>query len=247
MDDGAAITVANADGSNAHEVGRGLGAQQLSWSPDGARLVFIGEPSDTAGTPVSILDLTTGEVTTLLAADAYLWNQIAWAPDGKQIALAGTYARPDSPPDSRYDIYLLPLDGGALEPLKTDLNYTEYMDWSPDGTQLALQRRQFPVDKRPGRLSVGHRDHQRRRLGVHASSRTGPAGTTSRCGRPIGEWIAFSSDRDASAAQLEANASADATTFGGAGTYVMRPDGTDVRPVLVAGDGDAVIATSWKA
>ena len=44
VDDGAAIIVANADGSNAHEVGQGLGAQQLSWSPDGTRLVFIAEP-----------------------------------------------------------------------------------------------------------------------------------------------------------------------------------------------------------
>lgn len=64
---------------------------------------------------------------------------------------------------------------------------------------------------------------------------------------PDGQWIAFSSDRDASAAQLQANGSPDATTFGGVGTYVMRPDGTDVQPVLDAGEGTFKVATDWKA
>ena len=180
------------------------------------------------------------------AADDYLWNQIAWSPDGKQIALAGKYARPDSPPDSRYDIYLLPLDGGALEPLKTDLNYTEYMDWSPDGTQLALSVRTSPWTADPG-------DYQWDIAIINADG-SGFAQLTDRPGwdnfpvwSPDGQWIAFSSDRDASAAQLELNGSPDATTFGGVGIYVMRPDGSEVHPVLVAGDGDAVIATSWRS
>ncbi len=240
--DGTAMTVANADGSNAHEVGQGLRAQQLSWSPNGTRLAFIEQARGSDGTAVSILDLATGEVTHLPAADGYLWQQIAWSPDGSQIALAGELPKPES----ANGIYLLPLDGGALTPLKTDLTWTEFMDWSPDGTQLAFSVRNLPWTADPG-------DYQWD-IAVIDADGSGFTQLTERPGwdnfpvwSPDGQWIAFSSDRDASAAQLEANGSPDATTFGGVGIYVMRPDGSDVQPVLPAGDGDAVIATSWKA
>jgi Tol biopolymer transport system component len=242
--DGTAMTVANADGSNAHEVGQGLGAEQLSWSPDGTRLAFIAQPSgNVAGKDVSILDLATGDVTRLPGADGYWWQQIAWSPDGSQIALAGSLPKPDS----ANGIYLLPLDGGALTQLKTDLNWTEFMDWSPDGSQLAFSIRNvpFPADRADYEWDVA----------VINADGTGFSQLTDRPGwdnfpvwSPDGNWIAFSSDRDASATQQQANSDGNPNgTFGGVGIYVMHPDGSDVQPVLLAGDGALAVATDWRA
>ena len=69
---------------------KGLSAEQLSWSPDSARLAIVVPSADgAAGNDVSILDLTTGDVTSVRGPSGYWWNWIEWSPDGTQLALAG--------------------------------------------------------------------------------------------------------------------------------------------------------------
>lgn len=59
---------------------------------------------------------------------------------------------------------------------------------------------------------------------------------------PDGAWLAFTSDRGATLEQQVANRSGDDVT--GFTLYVMRPDGSDVRP-LVEEDGALLYPTSW--
>lgn len=58
---------------------------------------------------------------------------------------------------------------------------------------------------------------------------------------PDGQWISFSSDRDATPAQKASNRSGD-EIFMGLSLYVMRADGSDVSMLL---EGDAVLPVSW--
>jgi Tol biopolymer transport system component len=60
---------------------------------------------------------------------------------------------------------------------------------------------------------------------------------------PDGRWIAFASDRDATQAQIDANATSGVDT--GISLFTMRSDGSQVTKVLDAGD-QAILPTSWK-
>jgi len=61
---------------------------------------------------------------------------------------------------------------------------------------------------------------------------------------PDGSWIAFASDRDASAElrhEIQAHGA-----FTNISIYVMRSDGSDVQRVLTGGDGEALLPGSWR-
>ena len=58
---------------------------------------------------------------------------------------------------------------------------------------------------------------------------------------PDGQWIAFTSDRDATPEQLASNRSGE-EIFTGLSLYVMRVDGSDVGMVL---ESDSAIPVSW--
>jgi Tol biopolymer transport system component len=242
-DGGFAIMVANADGSDAHEVGQDVGgeAQAVSWAPDSSRLAVLTFASDGSGTHVRILDLATGEFTDLPRGDGYTWSRLAWSPDGSEIALDGNPLKPDGTPG----LYLLPVDGGKLVSLKTNVT-TEYMDWSPDGSQLVFSIRNVPWPADSGDYGWDIATIDADGSGFRQLTDV-PTWENFPVWSPDGRWIAFSSDRDASQSQLEANASPDATTFGGVGIYVMQPDGTDVQPVMPAEDGHAFAPVDWRA
>jgi len=243
--DPTAITIANADGSDSHEVGQGLSAEQIAWGPDGTTMAFIGPERTGSGSAVSILDVATGDVTPLPKLSGYFWNSIAWSPDGATIALAGDPTIPEgnAVPAGSGGLFVAPSDGSsAPTPLVTNANI-EYLDWSPDGTKLVYGVRDN-ADSGDYRWDIW----------VIGADGTGATQLTDEPGwdkiavwSPDGQWIAFSSDRGASAAQQRDNADNTSGGFNGVGLFLMRADGTDVTPLFTAGDDVLIAPMDWTS
>jgi len=85
-------------------------ARNAAWSPDGTRIAYW---ADSAGDPIKILDLSSGNATTLLEADSvtFVGSECGvvptWSPDGTEIAWAGCEADPT-------DLYVMAADGTHL-------------------------------------------------------------------------------------------------------------------------------------
>jgi dipeptidyl aminopeptidase/acylaminoacyl peptidase len=245
--DGTAITIANADGSNSHEVGQGLSAEQIAWGPDGATMALVA-PKGTGGggSDVSILDLVAGDVTPLPKLHGHSWNSIAWSPDGASIALAGELAFDEvgnTVPAGGGGLFVAPSDGSAAPTSLLDNANVEFLDWAPDSSKVAY-----------GVRDNADMGDYRWDIGVVNADGTGQALLTDFPGwdkigvwSPDGQWIAFSSDRGASPEQQRDNADNTAGSFGGLGIYIMRSDGSEVTPLMIP-EGDGLMApTDWKA
>jgi dipeptidyl aminopeptidase/acylaminoacyl peptidase len=83
--DDADIFVVSTEGGEPRRVARWAGSESdLSWSPDGRRLAFIGRPSRTSSARVYLVDLAGGAPASVLASDfRYEPNAIDWLADGR--------------------------------------------------------------------------------------------------------------------------------------------------------------------
>jgi Tol biopolymer transport system component len=240
--DHSAIVIANADGSDPHDVGLGLNAEQIAWSPDGSRLAFRGPDATDGWTRISILDLGTGDVTPIPALDGS-WRDFDWSPDGTRFALTGApKTNGNAILSGIMGVYVANADGTRLQQIVPDAT-TEFVRWSPGGSRLAFGLRD-PSDDGDYQWDVA----------TVAPDGSDLTKLTSWKGwdhvpvwSPDGRWIAFGSDRDASPEQLAKNSSNNPNPFGGIGIYVMRSDGTDVHVLLPATDGQLVAPVDWRA
>jgi Tol biopolymer transport system component/DNA-binding winged helix-turn-helix (wHTH) protein len=108
---------------------------QPAISPDGKAVAFVWQENQQALPGIWLLRF--GEATPRqLTAPGYSWSSPAWSPDGRQIACLRFGA-------STGEIVILPVDGGepriVAPVLPTRFGLTYYhLDWSPDGTMLAV-------------------------------------------------------------------------------------------------------------
>ncbi|SRR6266571_6164848 len=228
------LIVADADGSGAHRVADRpvLG---VSWSPDGTRIAYVGWDGS-GGTGAYVVDADgTGDA---LVMEGF-WQSVAWSPDGEHLLLAGRPATSEVTAGARdFELYTVRPDGTDLVPVTHGGGYEQFATWSPDGAHILFTCSDEYEAYAQDVYVMDADGSNERRLTSWPGFDSFPVWS------PDGTWIAFASDRDASAEQRHAIQSDGA--FTAISTYVMRADGSDVRRVFVAGDGEALLPGSWR-
>jgi Tol biopolymer transport system component len=125
------LWVANADGSNAHQLLSGI-LRTPSWSPDGRYILAL--PGDEPSTAIFRIDVAAGTSTNIVQT-AGVKDTPAFSPDGRSIAFT---LLPEG--GTNEDIYLADGDGGNVRQLTSDAAYEYEPRWSPDGRTIAFVR-----------------------------------------------------------------------------------------------------------
>jgi Tol biopolymer transport system component len=214
----------------------------ISWSPDGTKIAYVrSEEGPNASDAVAVIgaDGTNDHI----VLRGLSWQSVSWSPDGTRLLLVGNPANPDNiagPTD--WDIYSVRLDGTDMVQLTRSQGWEHLASWAPDGRSILFTRSTETSDDAdyPSDVWVMNAD------GSNAHPLTDWHGFD---GWPVwssdGDWIAFASDRDASQQEQEAFERGDA--FSGVSIFLMRPDGTEVRRIVAAGQGETLLPSSWMS
>jgi hypothetical protein len=150
------IHLMNADGSNVIQLTHGDAHHFLPmnihgvsnpWSPDGNKLLFLGQEPGTETSTLYSLDIITGNVV-MLANGTVQFNDISWSPDGKYVG----YVLNDSPtPDATFvtGIYVVDAAGSNLISINallphTDIIYRPSYYWSRNQNSIIFIARRNP-------------------------------------------------------------------------------------------------------
>jgi Tol biopolymer transport system component len=228
-DDGHAhIFAMNADGSGLTQITSGDGDEiDATWSPDGTRLAVETQRSPSEPTGIAIVDVATGELHMITenpigGDDAFP----AWSPDGTRIAFARSRGSQQFPSA----VFIVDVDGRGLQRV-TPRRLNAYRPaWSPDGTQIIFNTNDTPERIQDAEIYIVASDGSGLRRLTHEENASAFRPTWS----PDGEWILFT--RFAFPGQLTRSFD----------IYVMRPDGTDLRPVTSTPDV-AENAGDWRS
>jgi Tol biopolymer transport system component len=122
------------------------------------RLVYINgmDVDNVFSLQIQILNLETGEVTTIFNAPKYSWiYYLTVSPDHKQIVMSYSPPPGENEPADQ-NIYIMPLDGSQAPrllfspPAKED-DYVE-VEWSPDGKYIYFTHVNFQITPQPDQI-----------------------------------------------------------------------------------------------
>ncbi len=110
-----------------------------AWSPDGRSLAFwrVGSGVQSG---IYVMNLDDESATLVHPTSASIWA-IRWSPDGKRIAYVSVEIPqgPSNELDLSEDLDVMNADGSDVTPVITYGQVNDF-DWSPDGTQFAIER-----------------------------------------------------------------------------------------------------------
>ena len=195
------IYIMNADGSNMRNLTQNdVLNSGPSWSPDGSQIVFVSQ-SSFPSVDIFAMNADGSNLRQLTQSDDQTDSRPSWSPDGSRIAFLSSSA------DGRM-VGVMDADGSNVHILTPDLGAAAAstpISWSPDGTRLAFSG----VEETTGKLDiyVVNADGSDFRNVTQADGHDMLPDWS-----PVGEQIAFMSDRD-----------------GNLDIYVISADGSDLR------------------
>jgi Tol biopolymer transport system component len=132
VDYNGSLVIAAADGSDAQEA-IAPRVERPVWSPSGDRIAFIySERGDRTSTELRVLDVTTGEVTSLVAGTGgsdLLWGVIKFSPEGDRIL----FSRTDDSGRGTSSLWSINADGSDPRRLVTGTVWGDWQALSPTG------------------------------------------------------------------------------------------------------------------
>ena len=223
-----AVYTAAIDGSNAKRVELTCTLKpvcdgaSVGWHPDGDRLVLTrasgrvreGNFGDQIQRSELVdVDLESGRQRVIARIDDWQGDlsSASWSPDGRRVAADRWFSVFHPRPGRRIDV--VPADGGTpkgVTPL--DINAGDGPEWSPDGDALVFRTNADSEDGTGSQIAtIGVDGEGLRRLDPFGDKRP----VRSSAWSPDGDWIVFAAADRSGAFDL----------------FVMRPDGTEPRPL----------------
>ena len=226
------LYVMNADGSDLTQLAGGFGLGEPAWSPDEKEIAFSGvkDPEGNPAGPSGIwtVPATGGEPRLVLQGG---WEQPSWSPNGSRLVVVG------QEDGFGGDLYTVNTDGSQLTQITSDGAGYADPEWSPDGTRIACARWPDPTGWNADVYVMNVDGSGLRQLTDWRGWDSAPVWS------PDGSRLLFTSDRDATHAELLAD---ERQTAGerGLAVYGMNADGSDVRSIYDDGAMQDV-PTSW--
>lgn len=132
------VWIVRPDGSDARRISTIPGATQPAWSPDGATLAIVAQPTDATTPGIYLLDLDTEEVEEL-ADTEYVDAFPVWSPDGESVYFTSALPNDDADGGTADDLFRVASSGGEPEAVTTDgISVELEVDVAPNSRLIAF-------------------------------------------------------------------------------------------------------------